>query len=234
MNKKIIATLLCAVCLIIQLTATSFAQQASDTEALDTKKISLTIQYMHDSKGVSDIPFNLYYVASVNSNGKFTLDVDFKNYPVIINGLDSDSWKALATTLDSFAQRDNLTPLDSGKTNSSGTLTFPNNTSKLAPGLYLVSDKDHSDKVYNYKTSPFLIKLPSWDSVNKKEIYNVYAQPKFSADKITDSPDSSVTGIKVSKVWKDDIESKRPSEVTVQLLKDGKVYDQTTLNKSNG
>lgn len=127
-----------------------------------------------------------------------------------------------------------MTPLDSGKTNSSGTLTFPNNTSKLAPGLYLVSGKDHSDKVYSYKTSPFLIKLPSWDSVNKKEIYNVYAQPKFSADKITDSPDSSVTGIKVSKVWKDDIESKRPSEVTVQLLKDGKVYDQTTLNKSNG
>ena len=38
---------------------------------------------------------------------------------------------------------------------------------------------------------------------------------------------------KVLKVWKDDVEVLRPTEVIIQLLKDGKVYDTVTLNAEN-
>lgn len=55
--------------------------------AIDVNKaVHLKIQYIHDKTPVSDVPFDLYYVASVDAYGEFTLAGDFQKYPVVVNG----------------------------------------------------------------------------------------------------------------------------------------------------
>lgn len=233
-RRKIIYTLLCAVCLIASLTVTAFAHNVPVTAVGSTPDITLSIQYVHNLKAVPNVPFKLHYVASVQSNGDFALAGEFQRYPVIINGLDSKAWKALALTLNTYAERDNLTALDSGKTDERGTLCFPTmGQPKLRPGLYLVSGENHNNGVYNYQTEPFLIQLPFWDGNNRVWIYDVTAKPKYSAYRIPDYPtpkDPSTTGCKVLKVWDGDVETMRPAEVVIQLLKDGTIYDEVILN----
>ena len=108
-----------------------FAAGAIDVD----KDVHLKIQYIHDKSPVSDVPFDLYYVASVDAYGEFTLAGDFQKYPVVVNGLSTDAWRTLAETLAVYADRDQLKPLDSGKTNAEGNLSFPNKTAASQVGV---------------------------------------------------------------------------------------------------
>lgn len=76
--------------------------------------------------------------------------------------------------------------------------------------------KPFSTGKYNYTTEPFLVQLPVTDMASNTWQY-----------------DLTVTR-KVLKVWDDSGHaSGRPESITVQLLKNGKVYDTVTLNKAN-
>ena len=59
--------------------------------------------------------FCTYRVADVTETGGYRLTGDFKEYPVALEGLTSSEWRALAQTLDSYAARDGLTPLQNVK-----------------------------------------------------------------------------------------------------------------------
>ena len=194
---------------------------------------TLAIYYQHNGKPISDVPFDLYYVADVDEYAEFTLAGDFKNYPVQVNGLTADTWKTLAETLKSYAEQDRLKPLDSGKTDGNGMLSFPNTQDSLKPGLYLVVGKTLTKDGYYYKTEPFLVSLPNPDSDTNTWCYDVTAEPKHTREELPPSPSDDTVSRKVIKVWKDDVESLRPQEVIVQLLKDGEIYDTVTLNDRN-
>ena len=130
-HKRFFSFLLCLLCALALLPA---AALAADTIDLD-RDVRLTIQYVHDGAPVADVPFDLYYVASADENAGFTLTGDFQNYPVELNGLTAEEWRALADTLAVYAGRDQLYPLDSGKTNDVGYLGFPSLRSSLKPEL---------------------------------------------------------------------------------------------------
>lgn len=62
--------------------------------------------------------------------------------------------------------------------------------------------------------------------------YEVIASPKHTDQEIPDTP-TEITR-KVLKVWDDNgHENSRPKEITVQLLRDGEIYDTVTLNAGN-
>ena len=227
-RKKLLSLLLCMIC-VFMLPVQVFAAGAIDTG----REVSLTIRYAHNKTPVSGVQFDLYRVADVNAYAEFTLSGDFKNYPVSVNGLTAETWKTLAETLSAYADRDKLTPLDSGKTDAEGTLTFPHQQTSLKPGLYLVVGRRLVQDGYTYTTEPFLVSLPNSDTVSNTWTYDVTVTPKHTRTENPPTPDDRTVTRKVLKVWKDDIEQSRPKEVIVQLLKDGAVYNTVTLNAAN-
>ncbi len=229
LRDRILPLLLGMLCILVLLPTKTFAARAIDLN----RNVTLTIRYTHNGRPVSDVRFDLYYVADVNEYAEFTLAGDFANYPLKINDLTTDGLKTLAETLKSYVEQDRLKPLDSGKTDDNGMLAFPNERKSLKPGLYLVVGKTLTKDGFSYKTEPFLVSLPNSDGNSKKWNYDVTVEPKHIREELPPTPSDDTVTRKVLKVWKDDVEKLRPQEVVIRLLKDGEVYDTVTLNKKN-
>ena len=229
LSNRVISCLLCLVCMLALFPVQAFAAGAINPN----KDVTFTIEYKHNKVPVSNVPFDLYYVASVDAYAEFTLTGDFQNYPVTVNGLTTDAWKALAETLAVYADRDQLKPLDSGETDAHGVLAFPNRQSSLKPGLYLVVGRKLVQDGYTYTTEPFLVSLPNLDQESDTWTYDVTAAPKHTRAENPPEPSDETVERRVLKVWKDDIQQSRPKEVVIQLFKDGSVYDTVTLNAGN-
>lgn len=229
LSNRVISCLLCLICMLPLSPIQVFAAGAIDVD----KDVHLKIQYIHDKSPVSDVPFDLYYVASVDAYGEFTLAGDFQKYPVVVNGLSTDAWRTLAETLAVYADRDQLKPLDSGKTNAEGNLSFPNKQPRLKSGLYLAVGRKLVKSGYTYTTEPFLVALPNLDRENNAWVYDVTATPKHTQTENPPAPPAQTVERRVLKIWKDDIPQSRPKEIVIQLLKDGVIYDTVTLNAVN-
>ena len=229
LSNRVISCLLCLICMLPLSPVQVFAAGAIDVN----KAVHLKIQYIHDKTPVSDVPFDLYYIASVDAYGEFTLAGDFQKYPVMVNGLSTDAWRTLAETLAVYADRDQLKPLDSGKTNAEGNLSFPNKQPSLKPGLYLAVGRKLVKSGYTYTTEPFLVALPNLDRENNAWVYDVTATPKHTQTENPPAPPEQTVERRVLKIWKDDIPQSRPKEIVIQLLKDGVIYDTVTLNAVN-
>lgn len=216
------AWLACLILMATLLPVAVFARGAVDVRRDCTLSITYPCQ---------DIEFRLYRVADISASGGFTLSGDFKKYAVSLVDLDSTGWKNLADTLDGYSRRDQLAPLDRQTVDSSGKLTFPEKT----PGLYLVTWDRHTTGGYTYIPQPFLVSLPGLDT-DDHWVYSVNAEPKYDQTKVPDDPpdDPDTVNRRVRKVWKDDgNENGRPGSVTVQLLQNGAVYDEVTLDAGN-
>ena len=221
--KRIVPVLL----VILMLPATAFAAGNIDLR----QDVKLTISYQDDAMPLAGAEFSIYLVASVDENGELTTEDTFKQFNVNIRGKNDAAWKVLATTLEGYVLRDNIAPTDSGKTNTNGYLSFPTGTERLTPGLYLVLGSRHTQGGFRYDATPFMVMLPTQDAEKNEWIYDVLVSPKHDSSEIPNTP-STITR-KVLKVWDDADNKNRPTEVIVQLLRNGEVYDTVTLNDDN-
>lgn len=219
--ERFVSVFLCAVCIL------AFSSVAGTVFAKD--KLSLTLEFIDDGEPISGAEFELYYIAGIDENGKFSLTDEFSGYPVDISGADADALKSAAQTLAGYIKRDKLTPIDSGTTNENGLLVFPTGENNLENGLYLVIGKSFKKDGYTYKTEPVLVALPCYNSESGSYVFDVTVDVKHSKDK----NNGETTERKVIKLWKNDKGIKRPKCVTVDLLKDGDVYDTVSLNAEN-
>lgn len=99
----------------------------------------------------------------------------------------------------------------------------------LSAGLYLIVQKGSLPRWYPIR--PFLVSIPMNNSDGSGWIYDVDASPK--AQPRPQSPDPDETSITVRKLWEGEDEN-RPGSVTVNLLRDGEIYDTAVLRESNG
>ena len=77
-----------------------------------------------------------------------------------------------------------------------------------------------------------MILLPDLDMEKNQWVYDVSAKPKQESGIVVSPP--TYISKKVLKVWNDSgKEALRPAEVTVHLLRDGKVYDTVKLSAAN-
>lgn len=251
---KLYLSLMLAVLVLLGQT-TAFAQ-------IDTQKLtSLTIAYKIKNNPVSGVTFNLFRVADVSLDGKYSLSGDFRDYSVSLENLNNnDKLTDLATTLSTYAERDKLKPTAYGETNSNGILEF----SDYKTGLYLVTGANHTLDGEVYTIQPFVVSMPSKD-LNGTWRYAVSVEPKHSKEKPStpggsdpsnpETPDtpggdtpggntpsipsggggSSTTSRTVVKKWIDraDKAEKRPEEIVAQLLRNGEVYKTAVLNEEN-
>ena len=229
-RRQLYIALVCLAAVISLLPRSARAIGRIDTD----QPVSLTVRCQKE-QAVSGVRFSLYQVADVSGTAAFRLTGDFAGYPVSLDDLSSADWQALAGTLAAYAARDHLAPLDSGRTGSDGTLRFPQQQKSLLPGLYLVVGDSYTAGNRIYTPSPFLICLPNLDSETDMWVYDETVDPKYTWE-TGDGGDEGGGTVrrKVLKVWEDDgAEDERPESVTVQLLRNGKVYDTVTLSGKN-
>lgn len=228
-SNRILSCVLCLICALALFPTWAFAAGPVDTE----KSVTLAIDYRHDGSPVSDAHFDLYRVANIDAYAAFTPTDDFVNAKVDLGDRSEEAWRALAETLSAYVAGNGLASLDSGETNAAGALTFPNQASRLMPGLYLVVGQKLVQNGYTYTTEPFLICLPNLNPETDAWEYAVTAQPKHTRTENPPSPQDETTSRKVTKVWEGDVSQDRPEAIAIRLLKDGAVYDAVTLSEEN-
>lgn len=216
----------------VMLTALVFTS-ASAARMIDlNKEVNLTISYQDGGVPLADAPFAVYQVAVTDKYGELTVTEPFDRLNVDINGKNEDEWRALSSTLEGYVLRDQPAPADSGKTDKNGILKFPAAGKKLTPGLYLVLGQRHIQGKYRYDAAPFMVMLPARDRNENVWVYDAEVYPKHEADVIPEKPNRITR--KVLKIWKDTgNESRRPKKITVQLLRDGELFDTIVLNAEN-
>ena len=165
---------------------------------------SLTLSYSTPSLSVE-----LYRIADID----FTLSDSFKDYPIDITNIGGrEEWADITDTLEAYITADSLPPDHTTETDADGNARF----AELTEGLYLVMPikvkTDTSTIIYN----AFITAVSEDSKVN----------PKSS---IITAPESSE--LKIIKQWKDNgHRNERPERITVDIYRDGELYDTVDLN----
>ncbi len=196
---------------------------------IDTNRgISISLKYEYNGTPISNVRFNVYKVADMQSNGSFVATQDFSRYSVSFDNLSSENLKSLSDTLSAYIMRDNITPISSSVTGDEGFAAF-RFAKKQTAGLFLIIGEKKKVGNFVYTPETLLISLPTLSDDGKTYLYDVVAVPKSEVDE-----ENKKTQIEVTKVWKNDgATESRPKSVTVQLMRDNEVYAEVTLNKEN-
>lgn len=210
--------------ILLSLTAVSLLFSLFSVNVLaNRRETAFTLLYHDNGKALAGAEFSLYFVAEENSNGGFDVSEPFNHYNIKITS-EEDGMRALASTLEGYVLKDGIMPVEAGEINDMGSLTFPVGNAPLKNGIYLVLGERHFANGMVYDASPFMIRL-SGGNITVEVKYSVFDSKNLG---------SYISTLRVLKVWADEKDGKTPpTDITVQLLKDGKVYGTAVLNKEN-
>lgn len=235
MSKKLIRIFALLMSIVLAVSVLPTAAFAAGKIATD-QPVTLTINYKEEETALANAHFDLYKVANVDEYARMSLTSQFEPYKNTVQSLseleklDQDRWLELASTLEGYVWRDDLTEIAGGETDENGILSFSVN-----PGLYLVIGYlTTTDDFYSYSATPFMIFLPGLDRENNVWSDSVTVLPKFEKTLYPDNPTGRYVSRKVLKLWDDEgYETIRPEEIVVQLLRNGEIYDIVSLNAAN-
>ncbi|RSX50582.1 adhesin [Bifidobacterium goeldii] len=197
---------------------------------------SITVNYVDNGTAISGANAKLYHVADWTSDSKgFTGLEQYDDASVSwdLIGKDSDAYRQTAVTLTNYIASKSLDPDQSLTTKADGTAVF----SELPRGLYLVVIDPVKVGDLSCKTSSTLAFLPV-KADDGKLTMNLTLNPKTDCTTPPtppSPPEEKTVERTVRKVWNDDNDSakKRPTKITVALLRDGETYDTVELNEAN-
>lgn len=188
---------------------------------------SLTVVYRDGSIPVTGAQIDLYRVADVSDTVRFSWVDPYDGYGVSLDIEDTAGWHAAAQALAGYVERDQLAPTASQETDASGEARFD----ALKPGLFLVLSDTYEQNGVRYTPEPALVMVPQL-LANDSWAYDATANLKFEKEDIPTQP--TTMQVEVIKMWLDDEPETRPASVTVQLLRDGVVFDTQVLSDANG
>lgn len=181
---------------------------------------SITIICRSDDETLADMKWSIYKVGVREGGTSFAAEGDFRSYFVRIDDFSSEHLSDMAYTLENMAVLDELPAVGSGYTDENGKLTF----SGLESGLYLLSGKRlRVSENVTYAPSPVLVEVNDEDVQISAKLRKLLTKG------------GEIISFTVKKVW-DDQEDKfgyRPGDVTVEIYKDGELYQTIELNESN-
>ena len=174
---------------------------------------------------VDNAEFRVYRAGEITDNWEFVLTGAFQDIPADLNDLDTEAMTELSETLEAYAAADGIEPDYSGRTDENGQVVFEG----LTKGLYLIIGESVIQDGMRYDPVPFLLTVPSQDAEGTWN-YQTEADVKYE----TSVPEKEETEYKVVKYWAGDGSGNaRPVQITVDILRDGVLYDTQTLNAEN-
>mgnify|MGYP000678784253 CR=1 FL=1 len=249
--RKWIASLMAVVLCVSMLAVPAGAYSRVDTD----QPVKLTLTYKNEKTPVEGMTLELYQVYDMSDAVRFTPTEEFKAayedefhfniydpYWQVTNGdgtvaENQVNWKLMTSTLEGLILRDKADekvdppkPVETLTTDANGQVFFGKD-GNLKPGLYLVMGEAYEVGRYTYIPQTFLVALPHLLE-NDTWQYEVNADGKMQTDY---DPPASTTSYTVVKEWEipEESEVEQPNSVTVQLLHNGEVYDETTLSEEN-
>ena len=160
---------------------------------------------------LDNVIFSLYQVGTWNESSEIVPVNEYADYH--IDYTDNQA----PQTLEAYIKRDKPTPIMQVTTDKNGTFQF----SEITEGIYLITGETTQTNGNLYFPSPTLVGV----SINNP---TAEIMIKTTVESVKQQKDISVL-----KVWDDDDSQNRPSQVTVELLKDGDVYDTVQLSQNN-
>lgn len=174
---------------------------------------------------VDNAEFKVYRAGEITDNWEFVLTGAFQDIPADLNDLDTEAMTELSETLAAYAAADGIEPDYSGRTDENGQVVFEG----LTKGLYLIIGERVIWDGMRYDPVPFLLTVPSQDAEGEWN-YQTEADVKYE----TSIPEKEETEYKVVKYWVGDGSGNaRPVQITVDILKDGVLFDTQTLTAEN-
>ena len=174
---------------------------------------------------VDNAEFKVYRAGEITDNWEFVLTGAFQDIPADLNDLDTEAMTELSETLAAYAAADGIEPDYSGRTDENGQVVFEG----LTKGLYLIIGESVIWDGMRYDPVPFLLTVPSQDAEGAWN-YQTEADVKYE----TSVPEKEETEYKVVKYWVGDGSGNaRPVQITVDILRDGVLYDTQTLTAEN-
>lgn len=220
MNVKILRY--CMIVIIICLT--SLFVISDDVQATEeVTNTSLKVICQTEDVILSGMEWNLYRVGSNIGDNDYSLEGDFKDYRVSLKNLSTSEMLDVANTLENYAILDAIIPLDNGKTDENGVITFAD----LESGLYLLSGKSVIIDDKKYIPSAILVEVEE----NSEVAFQLTSYPKFTVNTISDN----LIEYTVKKIWLNDEDNlkSRPSDIVVELYQNGELVQTVSLNDNN-
>lgn len=182
--------------------------------------------HREDNTPIENAAFSIYKFAE-NRGSEYVLVGEFASYSISLEDLDDvDTLGSLTYTLSAYIARDSIAPYASGETSSSGGLYFDN----LGKGLYIGIGKPTKNGNTTYIPQPFIFSIPGNVANSDELLYDVVVEPKYDLYRENDTVD-----LRALKIWDDgnNLDKSRPESITVQLLKNGEIYEEVVLNEAN-
>ena len=184
---------------------------------------SLTLHYQKEGTAFSNLQIGIYRVAEAYPDGSFQLIEPYVSYPINIHDITmQDQWNHVVQTLSAYIVADHITPDYEATTDENGAVCF----SGLDTGLYFVREVVAENTSGTYIFNQFMVYVPT-PQQDGTYIYAVEANPKCT--NFVPKNQYSVT-----KLWQDGGDQYfRPKEVTVDIFRDGVLYETQILNADN-
>ena len=143
-----------------------------------------------------------------------------------VNGVSStNEWDAMRTTLESYVIANGLSADYEYRTDSNGSVKLEN----LTPGLYFIMPIQFANDGAYYYFDSALVALPGLGNDGKWQ-YDISVKPKPEID----IPTGDDEEYKVVKLWRDNgHQEKRPSNIEVDIICNGKVVETVVLSAEN-
>ncbi len=176
---------------------------------------TLRVKFITESGPVTDSTIKLY--PALTADGAL-LD-EFAALPIEVGDLtDSENINRLAYTLASYAASGVGEVKASDVTNGLGYVDFE----EVPAGMYLVTGTSGTIGDLTYTPKPALIRITD----DAEELLE-------ASLKYTVTATSTVTDYTVKKMWLDHSGTNRPQTVTVDLFRNGELFDEVTLSAEN-
>lgn len=188
---------------------------------------SLTIICRKEDVILSNMKWQIYYIADINKNGSYNITDEFSGYSIELDNSSTSALQNAASKYETYTIVDEIAPLNSGITDQGGQIVFDS----LRSGLYLVTGEAIMLDGNAYIPVPSLIELKEENaSGGTSWTYDLTALPKIKV-----LPESTYikTSYTVKKEWKNDTEGTRPEYVTAVLYRNGVEFASALLNGKN-
>lgn len=223
---KMLKSALC-ICVSISVLAVFAMTALCFASPVDTAHLSsLTVEYKHNEERFDGLEIKIYRIAEAHEDATFSLFGDFKEYPVNIYGITSQTeWKSLTSTLAAYVAADSIAPTATLLTDENGVAAFTD----ILPGIYLVGAVTEETETGVVKFENFMSVIPRTLEDDSHE-YDVTAIPKYEFIPF----EAKDIEYKVVKLWRDEGKTEiRPVSVEVEILKNGETFTTVQLSSEN-